>query len=341
MSKILKYATPIAEVFSVILVGNILASLVLSQILDPALMNQTPTADTNFFQMAGVTSTSMIFRFGFMIVIAFFIYKLWHRDDRKQIFKTWGISTGGRSTIKLVGMGILLWAVTILPLQILFTIDQVIPIGEGLPIWELQDEIGLRTDLLVFFLFTSIIIPPLLEETIARGYTRSRIADSYGQMGGIILSAFIFTLAHGQYFEGNLLLASVLPIIIYATICWAFVTWKTGSIIPAIIAHAIMNTPFPRNLTSFSVILVIMIVLIILYLKQVKSYFNSFFDLWKQAAEKGAILLGALTIAAILASIVFVSAMRMIWLGIFLVVTLIGHVMRSRKSASLASHTEN
>ncbi|MDX1667560.1 MAG: hypothetical protein R3350_10035 [Saprospiraceae bacterium] len=42
MKKFLDYTTPIAEVFSVILIGNILAALLLSQLLDPQKESVTP-----------------------------------------------------------------------------------------------------------------------------------------------------------------------------------------------------------------------------------------------------------------------------------------------------------
>lgn len=331
MKNLLKFATPIAEVFAIIIVGNVVAGLVVSQLFDPALMSQNLGVDTDFYQLAKVTSTSMLLRFGSMIVIAFFVFKLWHRSDRKQVFKTWGLSTGRYSISKLFGMGVLLYAVTLLPLQAIMTFNEFIPIDEGLPVWEIQSSVNFRPDFLVLMLLTSVLIPPLLEETIARGYTRSRIADMYGPIGGIMLSAIIFTLAHGQYFKGNLLLLSVLPCIIYATIGWAFVTWKTGSIIPAIVAHAIMNTPFPRSGLTFSIIVIVMVVLILLYRKDVKRYFNEFFQLWKNSSSKGAVLLAALCIALILTSIVLINAMTLIWLVIFIVIAIMGHVRNYSK----------
>ncbi|MDX1629521.1 MAG: CPBP family intramembrane glutamic endopeptidase [Fulvivirga sp.] len=331
LKRFIHFAAPITEVFTILLVGNILAGLVLSQIVDTKIMSDPPTVESDFIQMTAVVSTSMVLRFGTMIVLAFFVYKLWHRNDRKQIFQQWGVSTGKHSIGKLLGMGVVLWAVTILPLQILFTVNQITPLGEGLPLWELQDDIGFRTDFLIFFLFTSMIIPPLLEETIARGYIRSRIADSYGPIGGIILCALIFTLAHGQYFKGNVLLASVLPIIIYATIGWAFVTWKTGSIIPGIVAHAIMNTPFPPGIISFSSVIIFMIILIAIYRKEIKKYFEEFAILWASSASKDVIIIASLSIMLILITIVLIDVAKLLWLVVFLIITIYAHITRDRQ----------
>jgi membrane protease YdiL (CAAX protease family) len=52
-------------------------------------------------------------------------------------------------------------------------------------------------------------------------------------------------LGHGHFYRADPLVLSVLLTAIYGAVIWAWVTWRTGSIIPAVVAHGLGNIPLP------------------------------------------------------------------------------------------------
>ncbi len=87
-----------------------------------------------------------------------------------------------------------------------------------------------------FILFIPQIFSVALpEELIYRGYFQSRIAYSWGPVIGIIFSSVVFSLVHIDRPLMIVHLAIQNPVL-------GYVCYKTGSIYPTVIAHAIGNT---------------------------------------------------------------------------------------------------
>lgn len=78
------------------------------------------------------------------------------------------------------------------------------------------------------------LLPAFGEELLFRGAIANGFANSYGQVKAIVFSALLFTLMHAN------LTQFLHPLIIGCVM--AFVMFKTGSIIPAMIIHAVNNT---------------------------------------------------------------------------------------------------
>jgi len=80
------------------------------------------------------------------------------------------------------------------------------------------------------------IVGPMVEELIYRGLMFQRIAETrIGSIGALIATAIIFTAAHYRYDLSSILWVLVLGLY------WGWVRYKTGSAIPTIVMHIIVN----------------------------------------------------------------------------------------------------
>ncbi len=117
-----------------------------------------------------------------------------------------------------------------------------------------------------------MVLPPLYEELVFRGYMRVRITENFGPMGGVIGTAFLFTLAHGQYYAADALLLAALPCGIFAGLCWAYVAYRCASLVPAMVAHALVNLPLPHEPMVLLPVLMLCAIVILLARDTVGSY---------------------------------------------------------------------
>lgn len=86
---------------------------------------------------------------------------------------------------------------------------------------------------LVFLLLMMAVTPAICEEIMFRGYIQRQFERSIGIVGAIVLTGIIFGLYH-------LRLTQVLPLALIG-IYLSYLTWKTGSLWPAIIVHFLNN----------------------------------------------------------------------------------------------------
>lgn len=92
----------------------------------------------------------------------------------------------------------------------------------------------LTTDgILLFGLLHVAVVPAICEEILFRGYILRAFEKSWGILTAIIVSGVIFGLFHLQL--GNLIPLAALGIIL------AVMTWLSGSIWPAVVAHFLNN----------------------------------------------------------------------------------------------------
>ncbi|WP_018128281.1 CPBP family intramembrane glutamic endopeptidase [Balneola vulgaris] len=92
--------------------------------------------------------------------------------------------------------------------------------------------IGTENAVLLAFIHIGIV-PSLFEEVMFRGYIQRALEKSWGIMAGILISGILFGMYHIQ--PSNLIPLSVLGIL------FAYITYVSNSLIPAMVAHLINN----------------------------------------------------------------------------------------------------
>lgn len=97
----------------------------------------------------------------------------------------------------------------------------------------LQQNINLFTILLG--IISAGVISPVYEEIFYRGFMYRWLRNRLGVTVGIVISSLIFTLAHFPTLNA-------MPVNFINGVMFAWVYEKTGSVIPAIIIHGLVNT---------------------------------------------------------------------------------------------------
>jgi membrane protease YdiL (CAAX protease family) len=163
----------------------------------------------------------------FMLALVKWRYKLpawsglgWHPLPQGKMSR-------GSSVLGLIAGGILLSFVV-------GAAAQLFPPKEKLPVEQvMQDH---RTAL--FFLLMAVIIAPVIEETLFRGFLYPVVARSFGVPAGIIITGILFGLLHGSQLGNNLWL-----IVIMSTV-GALFTWiraRLDTVLASFIVHTAYN----------------------------------------------------------------------------------------------------
>jgi len=64
-----------------------------------------------------------------------------------------------------------------------------------------------------------------------------------GPGSGILITAFVFAISHTQYFRLSVMSIGTLTAIVFSSILAGYVFYGTRSLLPVVIAHALMNVP--------------------------------------------------------------------------------------------------
>lgn len=92
----------------------------------------------------------------------------------------------------------------------------------------------LRGDhLLIITVFHVAVVPAICEETLYRGYVMSAFQKSWGAWPAIVVSGLLFGMYHVQ-------LSNLIPLALLGML-FAYITWVSESIYPAIVAHFVNN----------------------------------------------------------------------------------------------------
>jgi hypothetical protein len=136
-----------------------------------------------------------------------------------------------------------------------------------------------------YFLYiaaSSAILVPILEEIFVRGYVLTRFESVFGAATAIILSALLFSLSHGQYLTGDLFGVGISICMIWSSLLWAYVAYRTRSLVPAIVAHALLNSPLSGR-DSPELIGAVALVVCLIFARSIARGFADFASLFRHS----------------------------------------------------------
>jgi membrane protease YdiL (CAAX protease family) len=169
----------------------------------------------------------------------------WYRRRGRVAY---GLTRAGRPWKKLILAGVATSVLTQWPVLVHTLVDAIHPLGATAP-WRqaLFDMSWRRWQFWLFAGILSYAVIPVVEELIFRGYYQRRLAEDWGDGPAIIGTAFFFTFAHRQYLIANAYNVTMVASLFCMAIGLGVVFAWTRSLIPSMIAHAIINVPMtPR-----------------------------------------------------------------------------------------------
>lgn len=318
----------LAEILFVLALGNI-AGVAIYEAVEPASVTTGETGGVVTGLYAGLR---IVLRIG--LVAAFGLTLLWFR--RGVTPRDAGLTRGGKPLGHLICIGIVLGGFSSFLLGLIFVLHAIVPLGEGLPVWEEIRNSTLDFAFYVDLLATSIIIPPLVEEIMARGYTRLRMVESYGPIGGVILTGLIFALSHGKFISADPLLALSLIMFVVSSISWSYIAQTTGSLVPTMIAHAMTNSIATVILFNVWVPFAGVTALVVWQRRSILKTLRQFADDWRADQEKSGLLFGIVILVAIIAATMiamsqFGRTTGLLALGILSLFVTVANIVREKR----------
>ncbi|GAM96688.1 hypothetical protein U91I_00308 [alpha proteobacterium U9-1i] len=202
-----------------------------------ALLFDTPIPQ--WFAAAEAEAQWLGLRFGLTLLAAWLICA-WRRGPTRREA---GLSFGDRSPLALIGLGLGVCLVVLIPVHVAQAIHSVHPLGANTPMWDLFARNEWTPDFWLFMAASSFVLVPIVEELFFRSYMVSRLRENFSAGGAVILSAILFWVSHGQYLNTDpyLMMFSISALIGASMLAWMMV--YTGSVLPAVAAHMLLNIP--------------------------------------------------------------------------------------------------
>lgn len=254
--KILRRALVLAEIVAVFFAGTFAARFLLKALGIAGSKQAIHSATTTHFDAAAV-AVPMAIRWSIVIGLAFLVggFVARHRP------RDYGLTLAGRTLGWHLRMGVVTAAFAFLPVAVLLLLRHHFHLEGGPAIWTVLDEAPRTFDFWLFMLASSIVLPPIVEETFFRGYAQTRLATAFRPGTAILTISLLFVLAHVQYFDGSLISTAMLPLGFWQFTVLGFSRLRTGSLVAPMVSHAIGNIPLrPPELWALAIGLAVVLI---------------------------------------------------------------------------------
>ena len=289
-------------------VGVLLAAIVIQRALVRAL-GVTPwkatqaamldSGEIDFLVLSKLAAIDQLLKYGVLLGLAFAI-GWWHR---RRGLKSYGVTLARRSWGELVGIGVGLWGVSMALPGLLQALNDHLPwIGRGPDHWALFPS-SWSAEFLLYMAVSSFLLVPIVEELAVRGYMLNRLREDYGDAGALTLSAVFFALAHTQYFKAEILSVGMLLSIVVGSLAAGYVLIRTGSLVPCIVAHALLNLPTPPGEWSEEIVFALAVAVVFVARRSVLRWGRDLATLLRSNPAWGGTLFGLVVLVAALAAL--------------------------------------
>lgn len=314
----------IAEPGFVLIAGTLLAGIVLSHTGTASVeryLYGRPVPD--FRSAASILFRGIVVRYAIVLGLAFLI-GIW-RGRTSSV--SYGVTQGSKGLTSQVGIGILLGLIASLSIQIIRLAKAYMPLGHGTRFWALESHASWNADFWLYMAVGSFLVVPILEELYTRGYLLGRVRESFSAGGTLLIMAVFFAFAHGQYHHLDVLaLSDEASLLVWALIL-GFSVYQTGSLVPAIIAHMIINIPMSTDF--YWTLLVASILALVMCRKAIVSWFVGIAKTFREVDDWLPTLMAVFLFALMMMTIRATSWMVYVWLGAFSLGSVPGLLRRS------------
>jgi membrane protease YdiL (CAAX protease family) len=165
---------------------------------------------------------------------------------------------------RLVGIGLLAAACVVLPMYLLF----LTPPGQAMlaPFVAVKWSISFW----IFMAVNGVVMMPALEELFFRGYFQSRLAEAFGNSAAIVISSAFFICIHARFQQLKGFDVAMSAVLFLFSLALGYLYARTGSLIPGIIVHGLLNCP-PKALVVHIAVIVFTAALVVLFHRRIRT----------------------------------------------------------------------
>lgn len=178
-------------------------------------------------------------QYGAVVVLALIAALLAGNTDRRQF----GVTLGQRTLTQTILLGLGAGIITCFMSSAIFVAKDVFALGGDTPFWWAMERTPWDWDFWLLMFIGSFGFVALVEEIAFRGGMLGRLAQSFAPGASLLGIAMLFAYMHDQYFALGLIGYITLGSVVISGIVFGYVFLRSGSLIPAIIAHAMINIP--------------------------------------------------------------------------------------------------
>jgi membrane protease YdiL (CAAX protease family) len=253
-------AAALLEVFGVYLTGVLLPVVIVKLLLGFEVPNPLGHFTANISDAQLLTATRQMFVVLVLQYAGYFVLIIpinwWHRRRGPAAY---GITRSGRSWKALLLAGAATAAIASWPFLAVNLAHMVWKFGKAVP-WRQAffDTSWRRWE---FWLFSAVLlfaVVPVLDELFYRGYCQRRLAEDWGDGPAIAGASCLFAFSHSQYLIPDGYNVGMVVTLLVGAVGFGVVFAWTRSLLPSIIAHAIVN--FPLRATWLSILLAVLMI---------------------------------------------------------------------------------
>jgi membrane protease YdiL (CAAX protease family) len=151
--------------------------------------------------------------------------------------------SGNLSWKGIVRYGAVVALISTAPANLLQAARETWALGEETWWWQFQRTVEWDWRFLVYTAVVGWLSVAVFEEIYSRGYTLTRLQEDLSAGGSIVLSASFLMLMHVQYYSLDVLNLGTLAVGMFHMSVWGYAVYRTGSLVPAVMGHAVVNLP--------------------------------------------------------------------------------------------------
>ena len=286
----------VLEVCVVFAAGNLLGGL-LNKIFGlgsfweeyGALLN-SPQPD--YLKLAWLVGSNLLTQYAGLFSLIFLVG--WFR--RKRRLADYGLTRASHKLGYLLGLGVVLFCFSELPLKALIFASKYLPLGAGADFWVVFNQ-EWNFEFWVFMAVGSYFVVPVVEELFYRGYIQRRLEESFGGLPAVLMATFFFVFNHSQYHKATFLSIGTIAAFVFSSVAAGYVFHRTRSLYATMAAHALVNIP-TKGAVDW-IVLLLMVAVVIIFAKRIAVYIRQFGEDYRKTHPKCALALEAAGFAII------------------------------------------
>ncbi|MEO1240714.1 MAG: CPBP family intramembrane glutamic endopeptidase [Pseudomonadota bacterium] len=190
------------------------------------------------------SSLAMLKQFAVQYGVALILILVLAATRKRNTAKAYALTSRPVGLAGLIALGIIAGFIVSIPAQTIFLAKEIWPLGKDTILWSVMESNPWDTTFWIFAATASFFVVPIIEELLWRSYALGRLVEAFKPGAALLLSSLVFASLHVQYLvNGDLLGYATMASVIISAIIFGLLTLTTGSVIPAVIAHMILNTP--------------------------------------------------------------------------------------------------